>query len=204
MVGYQGLSSRSSSQRQSGENGTGPVALPIAPARCATGCRPRSTRSSIATTAAVSAKSSNCWPSLNIAWCSNSAPCRRAHVLLQADEIDSGDAKQPGEAFERNRAMAVVPKTGIACPAHPDTRPSVVRQARPPSSDAVRKRPQIRNVGRHCFEARYQIPAAGSSADNTDRNRAALAARHHERNAGHGCHQRFERARHRKDDFGAA
>ena len=36
-VGYQGLSVRSSSQRQSGENGTSSAtALPIAPARCAT------------------------------------------------------------------------------------------------------------------------------------------------------------------------
>ena len=54
MVGYQGVSVRSSIHRKSGANGTkSPTALAIAPARCATEVSTAMTRSSIATTAAV-------------------------------------------------------------------------------------------------------------------------------------------------------
>ena len=62
MVGYQGLSVNI--HLKSGANGTSrPIAFPIAPARCATDVSTAMTRSSIAKTAAVSAKSSNSGPS---------------------------------------------------------------------------------------------------------------------------------------------
>ena len=59
-VGYQGLSSRPSIQRQSGENGNRiHTGLPRAPARCATDVSTEITRSRHAITAAVSVKSAS-------------------------------------------------------------------------------------------------------------------------------------------------
>ena len=58
MVGYQGLSSRSSSHRQSGEKGKAiQTGIPSAPARCAIDVSTLMTRSRLFITAAVSRKS---------------------------------------------------------------------------------------------------------------------------------------------------
>ena len=122
-------------------------------------------------------------PSRNIPCCSNSAACAGLTSFCKLTKSIPGTLKQRGEAFERDRTMAVVAKIGIAGPAHPDTRPSVVRQARLPGSDAVRIRPQIGNVRRHCFElgTKYQRQAHQRTIQIELGQR--IAVRHHERNA---------------------
>ena len=66
-VGYQGLSSRPASQRQSAEKGSQiQTGLPMAPARWATEVSTEITRSNCAMAAAVSAKSANSAPSSSI------------------------------------------------------------------------------------------------------------------------------------------
>ncbi len=65
IVGYHGLSSRSTIQRQSEAKGSNSqTGLPIAPARCATEVSTDITRSRFSTAPAVSVKSSNCSPRL--------------------------------------------------------------------------------------------------------------------------------------------
>ena len=96
MVGYQGLSSRSSSQRQSGANGRATqTGTPSAPARWAMAVSEVMTRSRFFMTAAVSMKapvvsSSRLPRSVTGKRPATARSCSRPAALLQAEQVDAG------------------------------------------------------------------------------------------------------------------
>ena len=87
IVGYQGLSSRSTSQRQSAANGSATqIGTPSAPARCASDESDVITRSSVFMTAAVSMKSENRLPTSSTSKRSSDlADLLGPEALLQAE-----------------------------------------------------------------------------------------------------------------------
>ena len=120
-VGYHGLSSRSSIQRQSGTKGSNiHTGLPSAPARCATAVSTLMTRSSCVMTAAVSAKSANClarWTMPRGASCFSSSGVSPG---LSVTTDSPGELQHRRQTIERNRALPIPQQFRIAGPDDPD------------------------------------------------------------------------------------
>ena len=149
MVGYHGLSVRSSNQRQSGENGTSnATGLPIAPARCATDVSTRDNEIEHCHDRGGVGEIAELLAELQDAMLAQNLRLRLADVFLQADEIEARHRQHPGKrssGIERCRSLkcALLPAQHIPT----RRRPFPGSLSRHFASRSC-MRPDIRNVGR--------------------------------------------------------
>ena len=148
IVGYQGLSRRPVSQRQHGsKRSSSQTGLPSAPARWATEVSTEMTRSRLATSAAVSAKS----PISPMQSVSGNSAGRRRAILLQADEVRPGTRNNGASRPARSSAGDRAPRPA---------RHVLARIARPhqPDADArLAQRGEPRPPGRHLRRIGVQV-----------------------------------------------
>ena len=101
------------------------------------------------------------------------SPPRVADLFLHADEIEVGHGQQRGKALKRYRAVAVVQLHAAAGPAYADAQAAIVRQAVAPFARGAPGTAAHKECSREWWRARFQMPSAGSAADNTNRSPAA-------------------------------
>ena len=146
IVGYQGLSSRSSSHRHSGRMAAAATGLPSAPAKCATAVSTETTRSRFSMTPP----------------CPRSRRARREVVHstrrqareirwrggnLQAEERRAGARYQRRQQPGRHRPVMVVLVLGIAGPDQADPRPRCSGEPLPPGRDVIGTGAEVGNLG---------------------------------------------------------
>ena len=176
MVGYQGLSSRSRSQRQSGAKGSiTQTGLASAPARCATAVSAVITRSRLAISAAVSARS----PSSASVVDQLRVLRQRFHggsgtILLQAVPGDPRHREQRREQRGRDRAPAIACVRAAAGPRQSHFQSGAIACSAG-RANWRRGRPRRRDKapGRARSKAWCRRRAAGSAGDSGSRIRAA-------------------------------
>ena len=176
MVGYQGVSSRSRSQRQSEANGSATqTGTPRAPARWASAVSGVIRRSRLLIAAAVSAKSSSRRPRSTMGKRpETSVELLGAKALLQAEEVDPVDPGQGLEAVEPERAMAVLLVVRVALPGDADLQSSDRPQLITPPGHERGIGGQVGNLGRNGFQRSSRRSGAGSSRGRGSRTRAVV------------------------------
>ena len=164
MVGYQGLSSRPKSQRQSDTHGmNSQVGLASAPARCATEESMVMTRSSASIAAAVAAKPTRSESILGDFQIAMLLKLGGARPHLQADERHARHGEHALELIERDRAPQIVDVFGIAGPDQADFEPAQpAKRARHCAASSRRRADRARSPG--WFPAWCRTAAAGSAA----------------------------------------
>ena len=164
MVGYQGLSVRSAASANPAR--TAPTARPPCPARrrdAQPTYRPRSRRSSIATTAAVSAKSSNSWPSSRTPCCSRIAACASLTSFCTLTKSMPGHGQQRAKrssGIERLRSFKCVQ---LPAQHDPDAHPAVLRQPLAPFFDPLADTATDKECSPVWSQDRCRRRSAGSS-----------------------------------------
>ena len=115
---------------------------------------------------------------------------RLAEIPLQADEIQPGYREYLCQAFERHRTIIIVHMFFVAGPANSDAQAAALRQSLTPLCNSIRIRRQIWNVRRYCREigSERQRQAEQRTMQIEIGQRIAIAD--HQRDAGHGRHQR--------------
>ena len=198
MVGYHGLSSRSSSQRQSFTQGSSThVGLPSAPARCATAVSTVMTRSSASTAPAVSAKSASSGArsiTFSAGCCATSAACGPTCRLANETPGTRNERRQRGEI---ERAAVVVGMLGMARPDQPDLDAAHAAQPLAPARRHLGRRAQISHRRRDRLEASAEQArqAQQCAFDIGRRGRAAVTEKLDADEVGaHQCQQRLVHA----------
>ena len=161
-LGYQGVSSRFSSHRQSGEiERASHVGTCIAPARWTTLVQDVTTKSKLCMMAAVSMKGpdSVSSPSPNSSTSkliANGFDLLRAKTFLQAKEAQARHRRQVTEMPQRQRALGVRVKLRAALPRDADLEPVIAGQSLLPLRDQVWPCVQIGRVTRNGFQGSSQ------------------------------------------------
>ena len=156
IVGYQGLSLRSSSQRQSGAKGSATqTGTPSAPARWATAVSQVITRSRFIITAAVSMNAPAVQAAAQVrdrkAVADLCATARRP-PLLQAEQADPGKPASGSKQLKRDRAGAVVLRCRASLPGDADLEAGNAAQLLPPVFDQARVGEEVGIVGGNRFQ----------------------------------------------------
>jgi hypothetical protein len=166
-VGYQGLSSRSDNQRQSGRWASRiHTGLPSAPARCATDVSTVTTRSSAAMAAAMSAKSSMQPGS----WRSDTTSAHSA-ICDSAGPFCSENSDTPSIASGASSRSGIDRCRFAAWPGLPDhTTPTVRRRRGSRADQAATSARSIRRYGTRAGIVGNSVPNANGRLSSDDRH----------------------------------
>ena len=197
MVGYQGLSSRASSHRQSGATGRAThTGTPSAPARWATAVSAVMTRSRIAQDRGGDEEVIESGAEVGDGEAvGDRGELVTARALLQAEEPDPRDAGQGGELEQGDRAEAVPWMVGTALPGDADLQTTDGAELLAPPVDRSGLGEQVGDLGRDRRQGGPEQPRQAHQRGMDVELRERLPRGHHRRDTGAARQEPVQRLR---------